>query len=141
VPVGQEIGDLLPEEGSPSSGEKDGSIIVVLAVDAPLLPHQLKRLARRAPLGIARTGGIGANTSGDLIIAFSTANPGAAGRIGSKTLQMLPNDSLDPFLEAAIQATEEAILNALLAAETMVGVNRYKVYNLPNERLGDLLAP
>lgn len=119
VPVGQEITDGLPVSGAapPSPG---GSIIAVVATDAPLLPHQLKRLARRVPLGIARTGGVGENGSGDLFIAFSTANPqvftGAEARV-----TMLPNERITPLFKATVQATEEAIINALVAAEDMTG--------------------
>jgi L-aminopeptidase/D-esterase-like protein len=116
-----------------------GSIIVVIATDAPLLPHQLKRLARRVPMGIARMGGIGSNTSGDIFIAFSTANPGAANRTGVSDLKMLPNDRISPLLLATIEATEEAILNALIAAETMTGINGNTVYELPHDQLRDIL--
>lgn len=136
VPVGREITDLLPQfHFGEVASPKNGSIIVVVATDAPLLPHQLKRLARRVPMGIARTGGTGANTSGDIFMAFSTANPGAAQRSGLRQLDMLPNDQLDPLLVATIQATEEAIINALLAAETMQGINGHTVYALPHERV------
>jgi D-aminopeptidase len=141
VPVGREIADLLPvvypEEPDRRPG---GSIIVVVATDAPLLPHQLKRLARRVPMGIARVGGVGANTSGDIFIAFSTAHSGAARRKGFVRLEMLPNDQLTPFFEATIHATEEAIVNALLAAETMSGINGNKVFALPHDRLSDALV-
>lgn len=135
VPVGREITELRAELHFGENAPKDGSIIVVVATDAPLLPHQLKRLARRAPLGISRTGGLGANTSGDIFIAFSTANPSAAHRRELRHLEMLPNDRLDPLLRATIQATEESILNALMAAETMQGVNDNTIYALPHERL------
>jgi L-aminopeptidase/D-esterase-like protein len=139
VPVGQEIPDLLPELNFGEGVAKDGSIIVVVATDAPLLPHQLKRLARRAPLGISRVGGFGANTSGDIFIAFSTANSGAAQRHEKRYLEMLPNDFLDSLLKATVQATEEAILNALIAAETMRGRNGNLVHALPHERLQAIL--
>ncbi len=136
APVGREITDLLPQfHFGEAASLKNGSIIVVVATDAPLLPHQLKRLARRVPMGIARVGGIGANTSGDIFIAFSTANPGAARRSRLRQVDMLPNDQLDPLLAATIQATEEAIINALLAAETMQGINGNTVYALPHERV------
>ncbi|MFN8453980.1 MAG: P1 family peptidase [Anaerolineae bacterium] len=135
VPVGREITDLLPQFQWGEVIPKNGSIIVVVATDAPLLPHQLKRLARRVPMGIARVGGIGANTSGDIFIVFSTANPGAAQRSGLRQVDMLPNDQLDPLLAATIQATEEAIINALVAAETMQGINGNTVYALPHERV------
>jgi D-aminopeptidase len=139
VPVGQEIPDLLPELNFGEGTAKDGSIIVVVATDAPLLPHQLKRLARRAPLGISRVGGFGANTSGDIFIAFSTANSGAAQRHEKRYLEMLPNDLLDSLLKATVQATEEAILNTLIAAETMQGINGNLVYALPHARLQTIL--
>jgi L-aminopeptidase/D-esterase-like protein len=116
-----------------------GSIIAVIATDAPLLPHQLKRLARRVPMGIARLGGIGTNGSGDIFIAFSTANPGAAKRSGISDLKMLPNDAMNPLFLATIQATEEAIGNALIAAETMTGINGNTVFELPHEQLKDIL--
>jgi D-aminopeptidase len=139
VPVGQEIPDLLPELNFGEGAAKDGSIIGVVATDAPLLPHQLKRLARRAPLGISRVGGFGANTSGDIFLAFSTANPGAAQRHEKRSLAMLPNDFLDPLLKATVQATEEAILNALIAAETIRGRDGNLVHALPHERLQTIL--
>jgi D-aminopeptidase len=132
VPAGREITDL---QSTYQYKQETGSIIVVVATDAPLLPHQLKRLARRVPMGIARVGGTGGNTSGDIFIAFSTANPGAARRKGLKAIEMLPNDNLSPFFEATIAATEEAILNAMISAYTMVGINGNTVYALPHERL------
>ena len=136
VPVGKEIADLMPKEGAPPD---TGSIIVVVATDAPLLPHQLKRLARRAALGIARNGGIGGNSSGDIFIAFSTANPGAGKNAGPVSLQMLPNDRINPLFAATVQATEEAIINAMVAAETMTGVNGNTVYAVPHDRLREAL--
>jgi L-aminopeptidase/D-esterase-like protein len=136
VPVGQEITDLLPEVRSP---EGFGSIIVVVATDAPLLPHQLKRIARRVPLGIARVGGLGTNSSGDIFIAFSTANPGVANRSKVQSAEMLPNDRISPLFQATAEATEEAIINCLVAAKTMSGVNGNKVYALPHERLEQVL--
>lgn len=139
VPVGREITDLQPVVHSGESGSGGGSIIVVVATDAPLLPHQLKRLARRVPLGVARAGGMGANSSGDIFIAFSTANSGAARRTGISKLEMLPNDRMTPLFEATVLATEEAIINALVAAETMSGVNGNTVYALPHDRLKHVL--
>jgi L-aminopeptidase/D-esterase-like protein len=133
VPVGREI-----TEGAPRRKEA-GSIIIVLATDAPLLPHQLKRLARRASLGLARTGSVSGNGSGDLFIAFSTANPGAAKKEGVIKLQMLPNERMDPLFAATVQATEEAIINALVAARTMVGRDDHKVIALPHDRLREVL--
>jgi L-aminopeptidase/D-esterase-like protein len=138
APVGEEIPDLLPSAGQTRPAEA-GSIIAVVATDAPLLPHQLKRLARRVPLGIGRVGGIGGNSSGDIFIAFSTANPGAADRHKTAGIRMLPNDVLDPLLSAVVQATEEAILNALVAAETLTGLNGHTVHALPHEQLRAIL--
>lgn len=136
VPVGQEIPDLLPD----LSWDRDmGSIIVVIATDAPLLPHQLKRLARRAPIGIARTGGHGANGSGDIFLAFSTANPGAFSREGTRPVEMLSNDAMDGLIEAAALATEEAIVNALVAAETMTGRDGNTMHAIPHDRLREIL--
>jgi L-aminopeptidase/D-esterase-like protein len=112
-----------------------GSIIVVVATDAPLLPHQLKRVATRASLGVGRMGGLGENGSGDIFIAFSTANPAAAADTGLAALTMLPNDRINPVFEATVQATEEAIINAMLAAETMTGADSIRSYALPHDRL------
>ncbi len=139
VPVGREITDLEPVYHARGPDPETGSVIVVVATDAPLLPHQLKRLARRVPLGIARVGGLGADSSGDIFIAFSTANPGAAQPSGTAKLQMLPNHRVTLLFEATVQATEEAILNSLLAAETMTGIDGNTVYALPHDRLGEVL--
>jgi L-aminopeptidase/D-esterase-like protein len=139
VPVGREIVDLLPEMKEPKAKGRDGSIIVVVATDAPLLPHQLKRVAWRVPLGIGLVGGLCENGSGDIFLAFSTANPGAAGRVGVKELKMLSNDAINTVFEATVQATEEAILNALVAAETMTGINGSTVHALPHDRLREAL--
>jgi L-aminopeptidase/D-esterase-like protein len=141
VPVGREITDLMPEYES-DSGRKNqefGSIIVVVATDAPLLPHQLKRLARRVPMGIAKVGGFAGNGSGDIFIAFSTANPGVGARTGLPTAQMLPNDQLNPLFLATVQATEEAIVNALVAAETMTGINGNTKHAIPHKRLKEIM--
>jgi D-aminopeptidase len=139
VPVGREITDLQPVYHREELNSGSGSIIVVVATDAPLLPHQLKRLARRVPLGIARVGGMGANGSGDIFIAFSTANPGAAQRSGISKTEMLANDQMTPLFEGTVHATEEAIVNALIAAETMSGINDNTVYALPHDRLKQVL--
>jgi L-aminopeptidase/D-esterase-like protein len=139
VPVGREIADLKPVFHRQPHGPGGSSIIVVVATDAPLLPHQLKRLARRVPLGIARVGGMGANSSGDIFIAFSTANPGAAQRRGVSKVEMLANDQMTPLFEGTVHATEEAIVNALVAAETMSGINDNTVYALPHDRLQQVL--
>ena len=144
VPVGQEIPDLLPCYDSTTArpaGERrclaadQGSIIIVIATDAPLLPHQLKRIAKRASLGVGRLGGTGANPSGDIFVAFSTANPGAAKPDANVAVTMLPNERISSLFEATIQATEEAIVNAMVAARTMTGADGLRVYALPHERL------
>jgi D-aminopeptidase len=139
VPVGKEITDLMPEIDPVKKEEDRGSIIVVVATDAPLLPHQLKRLARRVPIGISKMGGYAGNSSGDIFIAFSTANPGAANRQKNQQPEMLPNENMSPLFEATAQATEEAILNALIAAKDMTGKNNTKIYELPEDRLIDIL--
>jgi len=140
VPVGKEITDLKPVYNAiEHDDEGDGSIIVVVATDAPLLPHQLKRLARRVPLGISKLGGISGNGSGDIFIAFSTANSGAANRKEVVDLKMLPNDLMSELFQATIQATEEAIVNALISAETMTGINGNTVYAVPHDRLKEAL--
>lgn len=136
LPVGKELMDTLNNELKlpPQSYRKegDGSIIVIVATDAPLLPHQLKRIANRVPLGIGNTGGIGTNGSGDIFIAFSTANRDAFQRSDFFLVDMLPNDLIDPLLEATVQSVEEAIINAMIAAETMEGINGNKSYALPH---------
>jgi D-aminopeptidase len=141
VPVGKDIPDLLPEPGKHADGE--GSIIVVVATDAPLLPMQLERLARRAALGIGRVGGAGENASGDILLAFSTANPGVARSAKESQeparLTMLPNDRMDPLFWATVDATEEAIVNAMIAAETMKGAGGNTVHALPHDRLREIL--
>jgi D-aminopeptidase len=116
-----------------------GSIIVVLATDAPLLPHQLKRLARRAALGIGRMGGVAGAGSGDLFLAFSTGPTGTPDRRGVASVGMLSDDRIDPVYEAAVQATEEAIINAMLAARTMTGANWLRVPALPHDGLREVL--
>jgi L-aminopeptidase/D-esterase-like protein len=133
VPVGLEIPDLMPEP--PRGDDEAGSIIVVVATDAPLLPHQLKRAVTRVALAIGRTGGVGGNGSGDIFVAFSTANPETATAKAVVPVAMLPNDKLNPIFYATVQATEEAILNALLAAETMSGVDGRRIHALPPDRL------
>ena len=137
VPVGKEI-PQTPQQaalaGDPARGDL-GSIIIVVATDAPLLPHQLKRLARRATLGMARTGGLSGNGSGDIFIAFSTANPEAFKATGLASLQMVSNEEISPIFDATAWATEEAIVNALVAAETMTGINNRRVERLPHDGL------
>jgi len=137
VPVGREITDLMPERGSP--GEDRGSIIVVVATDAPLLPHQLRRLVKRVSLAIGIMGGRGGNSSGDIFIAVSTANPEVSRTSGIAQLTMLPNERINPLFGATVNATEEAIVNAMVAAETMSGVNGNTVYALPHDRLRQVM--
>jgi D-aminopeptidase len=149
APVGQEISDLVPCQ-APCSGARSGrgaaaippdvgSIIIVVATDAPLLPHQLKRVARRAALGVGRLGGVASNSSGDIFIAFSTANPHASRDSGLAQVSMAANDRITPLFEATVQATEEAIVNAMLAAQTMTGADDLTVFALPHDRLRDVL--
>jgi D-aminopeptidase len=135
VPVGRELRDLTPKSGPADTG----SIIVVVATDAPLLPHQLKRVVKRAALGIAKNGGIGGNSSGDIFIAFSTANPNAATDVELASLKMLSNNQITPVFAATVNATEEAIINAMVAAETMTGINGNTVYALPHDRLKQVM--
>jgi L-aminopeptidase/D-esterase-like protein len=159
VPVGEEIPDLQPCianhdpipagqgqrrpcDAPPSARDDDdgaGSIIVVVATDAPLLPHQLKRIATRVSLGVGRMGGWGSNPSGDIFVAFSTANAGAAGAGDTVSVHMLANARISPLFTATAQATEEAIANAMLAAETMTGANDLRVYALPVDRLKTIM--
>ena len=134
---GLEVGKRIP--GSVYKQES-GSIIIVVATDAPLLPHQLKRLARRASLGLARTGSVSGNGSGDLFIAFSTANPHAAdAKPPIRTIETMPNDLMDPLFTATVEATEEAIINALVDNHDMIGRDNHKVEALPHERVQQLL--
>jgi len=133
VPVGKEITDLLPKENKPDVDQ--GSIIVVVATDAPLLPHQLKRIVKRVSLGIGVLGGRGGNSSGDIFIAFSTANPEVGKENEIAHLDMLPNEKIDPIFTAVTAATEEAIVNAMIAAETMEGINGNTAYAIPHDRL------
>jgi D-aminopeptidase len=154
VPVGAEITDLGPcialddaavrpemprcgreAEGPRRMEEDQGSIIVIVATDAPLLPHQLKRVATRVALGVGRTGGFAGNGSGDIFLAFSTANPRVTGSEGVPRVEMLPNGRMNALFHATVEATEEAILNAMLAAKTMTGANGLRVHALPHDRL------
>jgi L-aminopeptidase/D-esterase-like protein len=133
VPVGREIPDHLVRD------EDIGSIIIVIATNAPLIPTQLKRVARRASLGLGRLGSFSADSSGDIFIAFSTANPGAADPKGIRDLKMLPNERMNTIFLATVQATEEAVVNAMVAAETMTGINDHTVVALPHDRLREVL--
>ena len=135
VPVGREITEDLPGPVPVSNATSEaGSVIVVAATDAPLLPHQLKRIARRISMGLARTGSVAGNSSGDIFIAFSTANPGDL-EARTSSVEMLSNNHISPLFEATVQATEEAVVNALVAAETMVGRDHHQVVALPHDRL------
>ncbi len=159
VPVGAELGDLaacvaggeapltagrrrcgapVPRGGGTEETEQ-GSIIVIVATDAPMVPHQLKRIATRVALGVGRTGGTGGNGSGDIFVAFSTANAGATTPKDTVRVTIMNNDAISPLFSATIQATEEAILNAMLAAETMTGANNLRVNALPADRLTAVL--
>ena len=140
IPVGREIESEDPYAWLPSDAAELGSIIVVVATNAPLLPHQLKRIARRVPLGIGRIGSIASNGSGDIFIAFSTANPGASDVGHLVDLKMMPNLSLDPLFAATVEATEEAIVNAMVAATDMTGINGHHVRALPHDELRAVLA-
>ncbi|MGH7536023.1 MAG: P1 family peptidase, partial [Gemmatimonadales bacterium] len=152
APVGQEITDLEPcyeavnldsvraAHRCPIRERGQSSIIVVLATDAPLLPHQLRRVARRAALGIGRMGGIASAGSGDLFIAFSTAPTGKPDSVGRTTVGMLSDEKITPVYEATVQATEEAIINAMLAARTMKGADDLVVPALPHDRLREVLG-
>ena len=140
APVGRELAQV--GQRSAADGRKEievGSIIIVVATDAPLLPHQLKRLARRATMGLARTGSTSGNSSGDIFIAFSTANADAARPTGIADLQMLPNNEMNDLFTATVEATEEAIINAMVGAETMTGANHQTSVALPHDGLRDVL--
>jgi D-aminopeptidase len=142
VPVGRHLKENAPfSHGENPYAPEEGSLIVILATDAPLLPHQLKRLAKRATLGMARTGSLGGNSSGDIFLAFSTANAaaGEGDERGLSILQALGNDHIDPLLTSAVYATEEAIINAMVAADTMTGQDGLTVHALPHEELIPLL--
>jgi L-aminopeptidase/D-esterase-like protein len=139
--AGIPVGRAIPVVRSPGDEEPPelGSIIIVVATDAPLLPHQLQRLARRAALGLARTGATSGNGSGDIFIAFSTANPGAASNPNVAQVSMLSNSRISALFSATVEATEEAIVNALVAAETMTGRDGRRIEALPHDRLKALM--
>jgi D-aminopeptidase len=139
VPVGQELPLQGPEAARDAARGELGSVIAVVATDAPLLPHQLKRLARRVTMGLARTGSTSGNGSGDIFIAFSTANPGAFKAEGVSEVGMLSNEKISPLFDATVYATEEAVINALVAADTMVGADDHRVEGLPHDRLREIL--
>ena len=133
VPVGKELPGSVYKKDT-------GSIVIIVATDAPLMSHQLKRLARRASLGLAHTGSVSGNGSGDLFVAFSTANPHAADSDSpTREIETMPNDLMDPLFTATVEATEEAIVNALIDNHDMVGRDNHRVEALPHERLHELL--
>ena len=136
VPVGQHITDLQPVFNEP---KQDGSIIVIVATDAPLLPIHLKHIARRVTNGIARTGGFAGNGSGDIFLAFSTYQPAFNASFSKMSLSVLPKWYLDPIYKATVEATEEAIINALIAAETLEGANDNIMFECPEDRLINIL--
>jgi L-aminopeptidase/D-esterase-like protein len=135
VPVGRHITrDKL-------RGKDQGSVIVLVATDAPLLAHQLKRIARRVPMGLARTGAVGNNSSGDIFLAFSTANEAAfaAPGAGARSMDWLPHDSLDPLFNATVEAVEEAVIDAMLVNDTMVGRDGNRSIALPRDEVVALM--
>ena len=139
VPVGAELSQPGAGREDENEAPRTKSIIIIVATDAPLLPHQLQRIARRAALGLARTGSIASNGSGDIFLAFSTANAGAASATQATNVAMLPNQRISPLFEATVQATEEAIVNALIAAETMTGRGGTTVQAIPHDRVREIL--
>jgi D-aminopeptidase len=144
VPVGREIPDAVPyamfRDGAAGAQQGDlGSIIIVVATDAPLLPHQLQRLARRATMGLARTGSVSGNSSGDLFLSFSTANRHIDAAPGPNTVQTVSNERISPLFTATVEATEEAIVNAMVGASTMTGIEGHTAIGLPHERLQQAL--
>ena len=141
VPVGREItgSEMKMNFGVAGEAAGRGSIIAIAATDAPLAPHQLRRIAQRISLGIGRTGGTGGNGSGDIFLAFSVANPGAFRRGGDSTIQMMSNDDLNGLMDATVDATEEAIINALIAARTMTGANGNTIFAIPHDQVRAIL--
>lgn len=134
VPVGKHL-----RPGVDARTRELGSIIIVAATDAPLLPHQLKRIARRLSMGLARTGSVSGNGSGDLFLAFSTANMSGISKRDIGSVAMLNNWKMDPLFTATAQATEEAIVNAMVAAETMTGIDGHTIHALPHDRVREVL--
>jgi L-aminopeptidase/D-esterase-like protein len=144
VPVGKELSEGVPysmfkdDAGGANQGDL-GSIIIIVATDAPLIPTQLKRLARRATMGLARTGSTSGNGSGDIFLAFSTANPHANNEPGPNTVQTVANERISPLFSATVEATEEAIVNAMVGAKTMTGIDGHTVPGLPHDKLEEIL--
>ena len=139
VPVGREIAASKVNPGGGDELTGRGSIIAIAATDAPLLPHQLRRIAQRISLGIGRTGGTGGNGSGDIFLAFSTANAGAFRRGGFSSVEMMSNDAMNPMMDATVDATEEAIINAMIAARTMAGANGTTIQAIPHDQVRAIL--
>ena len=140
VPVGQEIQDAVPyAAGQPGISIERGSILIAVATDAPLLPHQLKRRASRAAMGLARTGSTSMNGSGDLFLALSTAATGAPDSTDPQSVRMLPNEAMNPLFEATVESVEEAIVNSMVAADTLTGIQNHTVVALPHERLREAM--
>jgi L-aminopeptidase/D-esterase-like protein len=139
VPVGREITGAEMKFGAAGDAAGRGSIIAIAATDAALAPHQLRRIAQRISLGIGRTGGTGGNSSGDIFLAFSTANPGAFRRGGASRIEMMSNDDMNGVIDATVDATEEAIINAMIAARTMVGANGNTIYAIPHDQVRAIL--
>jgi D-aminopeptidase len=139
TPVGRELPDGLSGHLPDEVPQKNSSIIVVIGTDLPLLPHQLKRLARRAPLGLARTGAISSYSSGDIFLAFCSAGPCEVDEEGMRHLQAYDDWRMDPFFEACVQAVEEAVVNALVAAETMTGKDGVRVQAMPLGKVQEVL--
>jgi D-aminopeptidase len=133
IPAGRELPPGIVRD------KDQGSIIVVVATDAPLLPNQLKRIARRVPLGLGRDGSYSGNGSGDIFVAFSTANSGAWAPEAVKQVAMLPNNEMEPLFLATVQCVEEAVINAMIAAETMTGINDFTVNAIPHKELQEVL--
>jgi L-aminopeptidase/D-esterase-like protein len=133
VPLGPEFPDLMPARGAPKDGQ--GSVVIIIATDTPLLPHQLRRVAQRASLGVALVGGRGKILRRS-VLAFSTADATEASKLdGLATVRSLPNEQMNPLFNATVNATEEAIVNALVAAETMTGADSNTVHAIPHDRL------
>jgi L-aminopeptidase/D-esterase-like protein len=140
VPIGKLIPAAPSNAGLPPEIKGDvGSIIIVIATDAPLLPTQLRRLARRATMGLARTGSSSGNSSGDIFIAFSTANRGADKEPGPNSVLTVSNERISPLFQATVEATEEAIVNAMVGAQTMTGVDGHTIDALPHDKLTEFM--
>jgi D-aminopeptidase len=138
--AGRPVGRMLAPAKLTSTDRERGSIIIVAATDAPLLPHQLKRIARRLTMGLARTGSVSGNSSGDLFLAFSTAQVSRAENAKTATVRMVTDEHIDPLFTATVQASEEAIVNALVVAESMTGRSGRRIEAIPHDRLREIFA-